>query len=249
MSLLAGYEVLQGKTGSPEGSGEESELMEHREAVEMMATEKYLLDELTPELREAYEAHLFDCLECANDATMGAAFIDRAKVILPDMVAAPAQAKPAPLKRDWFAWLRPAIMVPVFASLVAIIGYQNLVVYPGLELAANEPRILPQPTVLQGETRGARPIVYADLMTGSTVTVALPQSTSYASYKFDFYNSKNKLIWSHTLRNSGSLDDTVTLWLPGRIKQDSYRLIISGVTDTGENIPVQKQFFDLQVKK
>jgi anti-sigma factor RsiW len=35
--------------------------MKHEEAVQQLAIERYLLDELTPELREQFEEHLFDC--------------------------------------------------------------------------------------------------------------------------------------------------------------------------------------------
>ena len=241
---------------SEEMSGKASEAMEHYEAVEMMASERYLLDELTPELRDAYEEHMFGCTECADDVRFGAAFIDHAKAVLPEMAVAALPAgvpvsvrQPVKEKRDWFAWLRPAMMVPAFACLLAIVGYQNLVVYPSLEASATEPRLLPAATVLQGATRGGIPIVYADLVTGSTVTVPLPQTTAYDSYKFDFYDSKGKMIWTHTMRSGGVADDMATIWLPGRVKQDSYKLAISGVTAAGENIPLQQQFFELRVKK
>ena len=250
-------ELLELIDSSEEMSGKASEAMEHYEAVEMMASERYLLDELTPELRDAYEEHMFGCTECADDVRFGAAFVDHAKAVLPEMAVAALPAAAAPVsvrqpvkeKRDWFAWLRPAMMVPAFACLLAIVGYQNLVVYPALEASATEPRLLPVATVLQGATRGGIPIVYADLVTGSTVTVPLPQTTAYDSYRFDFYDSKGKMIWTHTMRSGGVADDMATIWLPGRVKQDSYKLAISGVTAAGENIPLQQQFFELRVKK
>ena len=49
--------------------------MDHNEAIEQMAAERYLLDELTPELRDAFEEHAFDCPECTLDLRAGAAFI------------------------------------------------------------------------------------------------------------------------------------------------------------------------------
>jgi hypothetical protein len=41
--------------------------MGHDEAVRILATEKYLLGELSPELRDQFEEHLFDCQRCAFD--------------------------------------------------------------------------------------------------------------------------------------------------------------------------------------
>jgi hypothetical protein len=41
--------------------------MEHAEAVETMATERYLLGEMTPEDRDAFEEHFFGCSVCAAD--------------------------------------------------------------------------------------------------------------------------------------------------------------------------------------
>jgi hypothetical protein len=246
--------LLERIDGSARGSGKARDAMEHHEAIETMASERYLLDELTPELRDAYEEHLFGCTECADDLRFGAAFIESSKAVLPGMAAAirvksaPAH-KPEKEKRDWFAWLRPALMVPAFACLLAIVAYQNLVVYPALEASASEPRLLPPATVLAGETRSGLPVVYADLVTGSTLTIPLPQNGGYAAYKFDFYDSKSKLIWTHTQRSAGAADDLATIWLPGRIKQDSYKLSISGVTANGENIPIQQQFFELRIKK
>ena len=257
--------LLVMKDSSAGMSGEAREAMEHYEAIETMASERYLLDELTPEVRDAYEEHMFGCTECANDVRFGAAFMDHAKAALTGQAPAPAPVchpvrnvaadtvrKPvrdSVRKLDWFAWLRPAIMVPAFACLLALVGYQNLVTYPALQAAATEPRLLPAGTVLHGATRSGLPIINADLVTGTTLTLPLPQNASYAAYKFDFYDSKNKLIWTQTMNSAGQADDTATIWLPGRVKQDSYRLTTSGVTAAGDNVPLQEQFFELRVKK
>ena len=41
--------------------------MDHSEAVTKKMAESYLLEELTPEQRDAFEEHYFDCPECAKD--------------------------------------------------------------------------------------------------------------------------------------------------------------------------------------
>ena len=53
--------------------------MDHQQATQLMAVEKYLLDELTPEVRDQFEEHFFDCQECATDLRATAGFMDAAK--------------------------------------------------------------------------------------------------------------------------------------------------------------------------
>ena len=72
--------------------------MDHTEAVQLMATERYLLGELSAEQREAFEEHFFECYECALDVRAEAAFIKEAKVQLPLMAvpaAVPAASVPS----------------------------------------------------------------------------------------------------------------------------------------------------------
>ena len=40
---------------------------EHQAAVKSMAAERYVLGEMEPDERDAFEEHFFDCVECAND--------------------------------------------------------------------------------------------------------------------------------------------------------------------------------------
>ncbi len=56
--------------------------MNHDEAIRLKAAEKYLLGELSAELRDQYEDHYFGCAECAQDIRTGAVFIDNARDVL-----------------------------------------------------------------------------------------------------------------------------------------------------------------------
>jgi hypothetical protein len=60
----------------------EGTAMDHDEAVRTLATEKYLLGEMYPELREQFELHLFDCEQCAFDLWAAVTFLAHAKAIL-----------------------------------------------------------------------------------------------------------------------------------------------------------------------
>ncbi len=58
----------------------------------MHAAEKYVLGEMTGDLREQFEEHYFDCLECALDVRTAAAFIAASKEVFaeePAVIAVP----------------------------------------------------------------------------------------------------------------------------------------------------------------
>ncbi len=199
--------------------------MDHNEATQQMAAERYLLGELTPELRDAFEEHAFDCPECAADLRAGAAFIGAAKVELPKIAEVSATLpKPGiirPVKEgfDWQAWLRPAFALPVFAALLALVAYQNLDTIPSLRKAASEPSILPS-TAFHAGTRGAaHSTVEADHTKGAALSIELPQDSGYASFVFDLYDPQGKQLWTRTVaasKTGSDGDGTVSLVIPGR---------------------------------
>jgi hypothetical protein len=113
--------------------------MDHNEAVRLQAAEKYLLGELPREQHAAFEEHFFDCSECAEEMKATAAFMEGARQVSREKISEAIDIKglvPASTTRGWFAWLRPAFAVPVFAALLLFIGYQNGVTIPNLKQAS-----------------------------------------------------------------------------------------------------------------
>ena len=239
--------------------------MDHSEAVQQMIAERYLLNELTLDERESFEEHLFDCPECALDLRAGAAFVEAAKTQLPELVGtAPASVparshKPRSL-RDWSQqewwrrWLQPSFAVPTFATLLLVLGYQNLVTYPALRAAAGEPHILPLVT-LHGATRGGAPLtITADHRHGVALPVELPAQSSseaYASYSFDLYNPEGKLVWTGGVAASHESDSDsqrLSLVIPGAMLQNgAYSLVVSGNGAHGERTVIDRYAFDLRL--
>jgi Putative zinc-finger len=116
--------------------------MDHNEAVRLQAAEKYLLGELPKEQHAAFEEHYFDCSACAEEMKATIAFMESARQVVSEDTRQAVEQKrlaPAPPKPGgWFAWLRPAFAVPVFAVLLLFIGYQNGVTIPGLKQEASQ---------------------------------------------------------------------------------------------------------------
>src|ERR1700761_7776981 len=125
--------------------------MDHAEAIELAAVERYLLGELPADQAEEFECHFFECAVCAADVDGGLEFVEHAKVVLaepspiPAPVPAPRPARPVKPKGWWqavtdlHAWMQPASYLPVAAALAlaVVVAYQNGVVIPTIQQAEN----------------------------------------------------------------------------------------------------------------
>ena len=224
--------------------------MNHQEALQQNATEKYLLNELDPEVRDQFEEHLFDCQDCAIDVRAAAMFVEQSKVILAESPASAVVKQPArsEAKAGFLAWLRPAFAVPVFALLLAVIGYQNFVTYPGLMQAANEPKIGPWVSV-NVDTRGSETKqVKAHPGQGFGVLLNLPPEDGFASYAVDLYNPAGKLEWSGPI-SIAPADEARQIYIPGRNRlPGTYALVVRGINAAGESKELSRQSIDFQIQ-
>ena len=230
--------------------------MDHIQAVEGMAAERYLLDELTPEVRDAFEEHVFDCPECAMDLRAATAFVEEAKAQLPTLTrplpTPPSTGTVRPKVRwnGWFMGLRPAFAVPAFATLLLVVGYQNLVTLPVLRTEANQPRLLPWTPIHEATRGGAGTAISADRKHGVALPVDIvpqPGMAASSSYSFDLLDSRGKLVWTGAIAAppvSDGGEQRITLALPGAmLRGGSYTVAVSGVGAHGERTPVERFVF------
>ena len=222
----------------------------------MMAVERYLLDELTPEERDAFEKHLFDCSECTLDLRAGAAFVTEARAQLSQMdkesavTAAQTPATPASKKAKWsFLW-QPAFAVPAFAAMLGIIAWQNVSTIPSLRKAALEPRILHSNALHAGTRGSSHTTVLADRIGGLALTIALPQSSTYPSYSFELQDPSGRQVWSKKLTISDVAaggDGAVSLVVPGGgLTQGPYTFSIFGITPPSGRVEIDRRVLDVQ---
>jgi hypothetical protein len=233
------------------------ETMNHSEAVKEMAAERYLLNDLTPDARDAFEEHMFDCTECALDVRSGMSFIGEAKAQLPDISlgspAANITSMPRKQNKEWFSWLRPAFAVPAMAALLLVVGYQNLVTLPALHSAADQPHIVPE-APLAGATRGGgHSSIAADPTNGVALPIDIPVDLTgiYSSFSFALTDPKGKKVWGNSApAQSAEHDLQASLVLPGRMLQNgTYTLVVSGVDAKGAQTPVARYVFDIALSK
>jgi len=230
--------------------------MDHDVVVREKMTEKYLLEELEPKLKDEFEEHFFDCPECALDVRAGSEFVANSRMVLaenPERVLVHAAIPaPPPFNRGrfasgWFAWLRPAIVAPAFAVLLVVIGYQNLVTLPQLMQVLNKPQVLPATTVsLLTYGANAAPLTVHP-GEGFLLNVIVPPGHRYEAYKVDLYTPAGGV---ESVPISASADDTWPIRFPGaNLHSGAYKLTVHGVTASGQNVEVGSSSFQLQVQK
>jgi hypothetical protein len=225
--------------------------MDHDVVVGQKMTERYLLNELDPEVRDEFEQHFFDCPACALDVRAGAMFVEQIKVVLaekPIEVSAPP-ARPVTVRPGWFGWLRPAFAVPVMALLLAVIGYQNLVTYPRLMRTMNSPKVYPIAAVNVGTWGSSERVIPIRAGEGVALLVRIPPEGGYSYYKADLNNPEGKVEWTVTIPAT-SAQDQWSVQVPGTDRAAGrYTLVVHGITAGGESKDVGRASFELQIQK
>jgi len=135
--------------------------MTHQQALDTMAAERYLLEEMTEMERHAFEEHYFDCDDCAQEVRLGERIrlevraARRSGLGAHDSEARVSNVVEFNKRPVWRA--STAIPWAAAAMLALTAGYQSFVVVPGLRQA-----IAPQPlspVMLREATRGTLPVV------------------------------------------------------------------------------------------
>lgn len=226
--------------------------MEHEEAQQLMATERYLLGELTPEMRESFEEHVFGCSECALDLSAASAFVDQAKEELSRKPVPANQLQPVRATPSWWsAWLRPAIVIPALAILLAFLAYQDFVVLPGLHRQvawAQAPRVLASVSLMGGTRGGTTPTLTVSQGRPFLLFLDIPPDPQSSSFVAELYNASGNVEWSVPISASAARD-TVSVRAPGVNNAGSYTLVVSGVSANGSKTTAVARYpFELNIQ-
>jgi hypothetical protein len=229
--------------------------MDHDLVAAQNLTERYLLDELDPAARDEFEEHYFNCTECAADVQAAALLIERIRDgAIPDQEPRPVPAPPAvPTSPAWPAWLRPALIVPVMAVLLAVVVYQNLVTYPQLTSRLNNPQVLAWAPVNLNTYGSEGPTITPLPGQAFLLLVRIPPGGPYSKYTADLLNPAGKLEWSFTFTIPASASGQQDQWplqVPGANREAGrYTLKVRGITASGESKNLGDTTFELQIHK
>jgi hypothetical protein len=154
--------------------------MEHEQAVRSLAVECYLLGEMTPGEREAFEDHYFECAVCGDDVRSAAHFIgdlketlEAGRVSAGTRVPVRETRESTPARWNWPIWLTPQIAAAAVVVVAALAGVE--IISTSRQLSeANAPRIAKY-QVLRAQTRGAATVLNAATGAPAVLVFDLPE--------------------------------------------------------------------------
>jgi len=223
--------------------------MDHNEALQSQACEKYLLGELSSAERDAFEDHYFSCAECAAQLRSAAEFLSASREIL---AAAPERASEATLKPDyvrpprgWFPWLNPLVAGPAFAALLLFIAYQNFVTIPRYKQSAS-PRVLPMHSLITANTLGDDQLTFTvlpDQLFG--VYVDAPYDPGYSTYLLTLLSPSGTTTPLRSLNAAEAQKTQIIAINPGR-QAGKYAIVVSGLASPSADPSSARELARLQ---
>ena len=222
--------------------------MNHDDALRLSAAERYLLRELDEDLRDQFEAHFFECTDCATDVRSGEAMLDQMRVELAKEPATLLEVVEGCEPKKLF-FLRPAWATAAVAAMLLVIGYQNLVEVPHLktELASlNSPEVLPTVSLVGGVSRADK-LPSAEVKPDKPVLliVDIPTDDRYLSYEISVLDSAGKPAWTMPITTQQA-KDTLSIEMPAKeLQAGTYTLMIEGLASGAKPIAVERRLFQI----
>jgi hypothetical protein len=217
--------------------------MDHAQAIQTQAAEKYLLGELSAAEQDEFAEHFFDCEECAKDVRLTALFVDTAKrVIAADIADKPQHT----VQRSSSGW-RPAwYAVAASIALLAVILYQNVVTIPKLRSFA-APQALEYFSIAGMGSRGAGQIVVTPSHERPFILLAdIPSHENIDQYRCEILNADGKAVLSIGV-SEALARKTVPLLIPAStLSPGAYSFAISGRSKTDQAF-TQFEKYPLQI--
>jgi Putative zinc-finger len=223
--------------------------MDHHQATQLTAVEKYLLDELTPEVRDEFEEHYFDCQDCATDLRATAGFMEAAKKEFSVNPVPKPGAAGKSKSRSSLLWPAAFVWSALAASLL-VIAYQNAVVLPRFRGEISElraPEILPSISLVGTNSRGGEiPAVTLGASQPFLLSVDIPTQDRFSSYTCLLYSPSGSLSWRVEV-SAQSAKDTVSIRVPSANRlPGEYTLTVQGNLP-GTTVDLARDRFTLNV--
>jgi hypothetical protein len=211
--------------------------MNHQDALQEMAVERYLLGELGGASLDRFEEHLFECSECGADVKAGATFIDAARTELrfPRRVAV-AQAERTP---KWISWFTsPWVLAPALGACLLLLAVQMFVVQPRMRVAVARPEAPAVLNPLVLANAGARsgdavPQVIAPEHGSFVVSLDVPTVGGFSSYRCSLIAPDGSMVWQTNVSPEQARDALLITVPTDKTKEGLNVFLIQGLPAGG----------------
>lgn len=230
--------------------------MNHQQALETMAVERYVLLEMSERERGTFEQHFLDCPQCLEAVTAASDFFEVGRDFVlkrsetPALVSSRAEPDRLPF---WSLWLRPlpALGIAVFLGVAAIAAYQQIALQNALEVSRT-PKVVTASVFLRNAAQNGE-------NSGQSLSVArmgsflldfdLPNHPQFASYEGHVVNNDGTAALPSFSLPAEQIDRSsrMELSVPSLPQAGPYQLIILGVDNSAnEKIEIARYPFLLQ---
>lgn len=185
--------------------------MDHELAIQNQAVERYVLDEMEPQEREAFEEHFFICEVCATEVRATSEFADEARAIFQE--GGLRASKP---ERRWFTWTVPSFaFAGATAVCLLVIGYQSLTVIPSLKA----PHTITPGLIFDGATRSALPALHE----GESLHFQMPWDRGGAA-KVELHRDSQTV--SSGIVEAPAAHQPLEIYFPDKLKAGRYSVVV-----------------------
>jgi len=189
----------------------------HQEAVETLATERYLLDEMSDVDRAGFEEHYFSCDVCAQDVKTADALREGVRDVFRGERAR---------RKTIVPWYRSQV-VPwaMAASLAGIVVYQSFM--PGANVRTESSTRVLHPVTLRPDSRGQEAVIASPSPAdGITLALEINGVREGTDMAYDLRNAAGRSVASgHVAAPAAGIP--LLLWLSPGAVADPARYVLS----------------------
>lgn len=206
--------------------------MNHNDAVQELAVERYLLGELSGASLDSFEEHLFECPECATDLKAGATFIDasRTELRFPRKIASPNMER-TPKWTSWFT--RPWTLGPALAACLLVLSFQTFILWPRMKVEvarAQVPAVLNPLVLANAGARGdSIPETVAPEHGSFVISLDVPTAGRFSSYQGSLQTPDGSLLWQTTISPEQARESLLISMPTDKVREGMNVFVIQGL--------------------
>ena len=222
--------------------------MNHEQAMQTQAAERYLLGELDGPEREAYEEHFFGCAVCAEEVSTGADFVRAAHDYFVDEPR-PFPVEPKPFVPAWLSLRNLLRPVPAFALGLAL-GVSALVVRNAT--THRSPQVITEAFLTESRS-GELKTIQVSKDREVALRFEIPPRGDFNGYQAQIVTEMGKVESSSPISAQQAKEAVYLLVDAATLSPGRYFLVIQGVNDKdaahGPLTEVARYAFDLKFQR